>query len=219
MITSVVLHAGFMIALAADSPSSVSGSSVSTPVHVRIVGQPLPRKSASTPKPRPAAPQEKAKVPVKESVVKKEPEPIPEAVSEANADSSEAWEKSDDASSQVGERSEQEVGSVGSGADESSDALSENHAHAAVLDVRTFVTPRHTLSARNAEYKTECVAEILVGRDGRAKEVRFDREILYGMDERIIQAVKMATFKPATNRLGMVVESWVRIPFRIEMAD
>lgn len=205
---SVVLHTVMIAALAFDEPARPA--SPGAPVKIRIVArQPTTEKKlAPRPKPRPKMPPVKS-----ESTVAKNPEakvtpPLPEPTQVDEdvmpEDAAAAPVPAEDAETAT---------------DAPLSASGNDLTEGAQLIIRSFVQPRYTLPARKAGYEVEFTAEVLVNRSGRATEVKFDKQILYEMDERIIQSIRRASYKPAKNRLGMAVDSWLRIPFRLEMTE
>jgi len=58
--------------------------------------------------------------------------------------------------------------------------------------------PEYSEEARKAKYQGVVMLQIIVGADGRPKDVRVARSLGFGLDERAIEAVRQWRFEPAT---------------------
>ncbi|MFZ0687861.1 MAG: energy transducer TonB [Terriglobales bacterium] len=58
--------------------------------------------------------------------------------------------------------------------------------------------PEYSEEARKAKYQGTCVLYVVVGPDGRPRDVRVQRTLGLGLDEKAIEAVKTWRFEPAT---------------------
>jgi TonB family protein len=57
--------------------------------------------------------------------------------------------------------------------------------------------PEYSKEARHAKYQGTCVLWMVVGTDGRPRDIRVSRTLGLGLDEKAIEAVKQWRFKPA----------------------
>jgi len=62
----------------------------------------------------------------------------------------------------------------------------------------TMPDPDYTESAREAKLQGMCVLKLIVGADGKPREIRVTRPLGMGLDEKAIAAVSQWTFEPAT---------------------
>jgi len=58
--------------------------------------------------------------------------------------------------------------------------------------------PEYSEEARKAKYQGTCVLYVIVGSDGKPREIRVSRTLGLGLDEKAIEAVKTWRFEPAT---------------------
>jgi periplasmic protein TonB len=58
--------------------------------------------------------------------------------------------------------------------------------------------PDYSEEARKAKYQGTCVLYVIVGSDGRPRDIRVSRTLGLGLDEKAIEAVKTWRFEPAT---------------------
>jgi TonB family protein len=76
--------------------------------------------------------------------------------------------------------------------------------------------PEYSEEARKAKYQGTCVLWMIVGADGRPREVRVARGLGMGLDEKAIQAVKKWEFKPAQkDGHPVAVQMNVEVSFRL----
>jgi protein TonB len=60
------------------------------------------------------------------------------------------------------------------------------------------VDPIYSDEAREAKYQGTCVLVLIVGPDGRPRDINVTRTLGKGLDERAIEAVRQWKFSPAT---------------------
>ena len=76
--------------------------------------------------------------------------------------------------------------------------------------------PEYTEEARKSRHQGTCVLWIVVGTDGRAREIRVMRILGFGLDEKAIEAVKQWKFEPATkDGRAVAVQVNVEVTFRL----
>jgi protein TonB len=76
--------------------------------------------------------------------------------------------------------------------------------------------PEYSEEARKAKYQGTCVLWMIVGSDGRPRDVRIARGLGMGLDEKAIQAVKKWEFKPAQkDGHPVAVQMNVEVSFRL----
>jgi TonB family protein len=76
--------------------------------------------------------------------------------------------------------------------------------------------PEYSEEARKAKYQGTCVLWLVVGADGRPREVRVSRALGMGLDEKAIQAVKLWKFEPAMkDGHAVAVQMNVEVSFRL----
>jgi len=76
--------------------------------------------------------------------------------------------------------------------------------------------PEYSEEARKAKYQGTCVLWMVVGADGRPREVRVARGLGMGLDEKAMQAVKQWKFEPAMkDGHPVAVQMNVEVSFRL----
>ena len=76
--------------------------------------------------------------------------------------------------------------------------------------------PEYTEEARKAKYEGMCVLWLVVGPDGKPRDVRVTRTLGMGLDQKAIEAVKQWRFQPATkDGKAVAVELSVDVAFRL----
>ncbi|HEY7098399.1 MAG TPA: energy transducer TonB [Terriglobales bacterium] len=76
--------------------------------------------------------------------------------------------------------------------------------------------PEYSEEARKAKYQGTCVLWLIVGPDGKPRDVRVARSLGLGLDEKAIQAVKNWTFEPAMkDGKPVAVQINVEVSFRL----
>jgi TonB family protein len=76
--------------------------------------------------------------------------------------------------------------------------------------------PEYSEEARKAKYSGTCVLWLVVGPDGRARDIRVARTLGLGLDEKAIEAVKTWKFEPAMkDGKPVAVQINVEVTFRL----
>jgi len=76
--------------------------------------------------------------------------------------------------------------------------------------------PEYSEEARKAKYQGTCVLWLIVGADGRPRDVRVSRSLGMGLDEKAITAVKQWKFEPAMkDGHAVAVQMNVEVSFRL----
>ncbi len=76
--------------------------------------------------------------------------------------------------------------------------------------------PDYSDEARRAAFQGTCVLWIVVGTDGRTRDIRVMRMLGFGLDQEAIEAVKQWRFEPATqNGRPVAVQVNVEVSFRL----
>jgi len=76
--------------------------------------------------------------------------------------------------------------------------------------------PEYSEEARKAKYQGTCVLWLIVGADGRPRDVRVSRALGMGLDEKAIQAVRQWKFEPAMkDGRAVSVQMNVEVSFRL----
>lgn len=76
--------------------------------------------------------------------------------------------------------------------------------------------PEYSEEARKAKYQGTCVLRLVVGPDGRTRDIRVARTLGLGLDQRAIEAVKQWKFEPAMkDGKPVAVQVNVEVTFRL----
>jgi TonB family protein len=76
--------------------------------------------------------------------------------------------------------------------------------------------PEYSEEARKAKYQGTCVLWLIVGPDGRARDIRVARTLGLGLDEKAMEAVKTWKFEPAMkDGKPVAVQINVEVTFRL----
>jgi TonB family protein len=76
--------------------------------------------------------------------------------------------------------------------------------------------PEYSEEARKAKYQGVCVLWLVVGPDGKPRDVRVARTLGLGLDEKAIEAVKTWRFEPAVkDGRPVAVQINVEVTFRL----
>ena len=76
--------------------------------------------------------------------------------------------------------------------------------------------PEYSEEARKAKYQGTCVLWLVVGPDGRPRDIRVSRTLGLGLDEKAIEAVKTWRFVPAMkDNKPVAVQINVEVSFRL----
>jgi TonB family protein len=76
--------------------------------------------------------------------------------------------------------------------------------------------PEYSEEARKAKYQGTCVLWLIVGPDGRPRDIRVARQLGMGLDQKAIEAVKQWKFEPAMkDGKPVAVQINVEVNFRL----
>jgi len=76
--------------------------------------------------------------------------------------------------------------------------------------------PEYSEEARKAKYQGTVVLWVIVGPDGRTRDIRIQRSLGMGLDEKAIGAVRTWKFEPARkNGTPVAVQVSIEITFRL----
>jgi len=77
--------------------------------------------------------------------------------------------------------------------------------------------PPYTEEARKAKLQGNVTLQVLIGTDGRAKQVQIVKGLGMGLDERASEAVRSWRFAPARNSQRQPIPSWAIIETRFQL--
>lgn len=76
--------------------------------------------------------------------------------------------------------------------------------------------PQYTEEARRAKHEGTCVLSMIVGADGKPRDIRVQRGLGMGLDQKAIEAVKQWRFDPATkDGRAVAVQISVEVSFKL----
>jgi TonB family protein len=76
--------------------------------------------------------------------------------------------------------------------------------------------PDYTEQAREAKLQGMCVLKLIVGADGKPRDIRVIRSLGMGLDEKAMAAVSQWTFAPATkDGMPVPVQISVQVVFKL----
>jgi TonB family protein len=76
--------------------------------------------------------------------------------------------------------------------------------------------PEYSEEARKAKYQGTVVLWVVVGPDGRSHEIRVQRSLGLGLDEKAVEAVRLWRFEPAKkDGVPVAVQINVEVNFRL----
>jgi periplasmic protein TonB len=76
--------------------------------------------------------------------------------------------------------------------------------------------PEYSEEARKAKYQGVVVLWLIVGPDGRPRDIKVSRQLGMGLDQKAIEAVRMWRFEPATkDGKPVAVQINVEVNFRL----
>lgn len=76
--------------------------------------------------------------------------------------------------------------------------------------------PQYTEQARQAKYEGTCVLAMIVGPDGKPRDIRIQRGLGMGLDQKAIEAVQQWRFQPATkDGRPVAVQISVEVSFKL----
>ncbi|MGC2196318.1 MAG: TonB family protein, partial [Terriglobales bacterium] len=80
----------------------------------------------------------------------------------------------------------------------------------------TTPDPQYTEQARQAKYEGTCVLAMIVGPDGKPRDIRIQRGLGMGLDQKAIEAVQQWRFVPATkDGRAVAVQISVEVSFKL----
>lgn len=80
----------------------------------------------------------------------------------------------------------------------------------------TTPDPQYTEQARQAKYEGTCVLAMIVGPDGKPRDIRVQRGLGMGLDQKAIEAVQQWRFAPATkDGRAVAVQISVEVSFKL----
>lgn len=85
----------------------------------------------------------------------------------------------------------------------------------AKLIAASLTTPPYTDEALDALLEGSFIVDVYVNLDGTVREADLRRKIGYGMDVRVLNAVKSAKFIPRKNKFGTAEEGWTELKFTL----
>jgi outer membrane biosynthesis protein TonB len=83
------------------------------------------------------------------------------------------------------------------------------------LIVETLSRPPYTDQALDVALEGSFIVDVFVNLDGSVRDAELRKKIGYGMDERVLVAVRGAKFIPRKNRLGVSEEGWTELKFTL----
>ena len=81
--------------------------------------------------------------------------------------------------------------------------------------------PEYSAEALDVKYEGFCVLSVVVGSDGRPRDIKIVQELGHGLDEKAVEAVKEWKFEPAMkDGKPVAVQTYVQVQFhRNELSD
>ncbi len=95
------------------------------------------------------------------------------------------------------------------------DALKGDLSQPARLIPTSLIAPPYTDQALDAALEGSFIVDVFVNLDGTVRVAELRRKIGYGMDSRVIDAVKTSKFIPRKNRFGVSEEGWTELKFTL----
>jgi len=95
------------------------------------------------------------------------------------------------------------------------DALRGDMSAPARLIAQTLAPPPYTEEALDAAVEGSFIVDVFVNLDGTVRDVELRKKIGYGMDSRVLAAVRAAKFIPRKNRFGVSEEGWTELKFTL----
>ena len=83
------------------------------------------------------------------------------------------------------------------------------------LIATSLVIPPYTDEALDAALEGSFIVDVFVNLDGSVREVELRKKIGFGMDQRVIAAVKSAKFVPRKNKIGVPEAGWAELKFTL----
>lgn len=95
------------------------------------------------------------------------------------------------------------------------DALRGDMSAPARLITNTLMAPPYTDEALDAILEGSFIVDVFVNVDGTVKDAELRKKIGYGMDNRVLEAVRASRFIPRKNRFGVSEEGWTELKFTL----
>lgn len=83
------------------------------------------------------------------------------------------------------------------------------------LIVETLARPPYTDQALDVALEGSFIVDVFINLDGTVRDAELRKKIGYGMDERVLTAVRVAKFIPRKNKLGVFEEGWTELKFTL----
>lgn len=83
------------------------------------------------------------------------------------------------------------------------------------LIVETLARPPYTDQALDVALEGSFIVDVFVNLDGSVRDAELRKKIGFGMDERVLTAVRGAKFIPRKNKLGVSEEGWTELKFTL----
>lgn len=81
----------------------------------------------------------------------------------------------------------------------------------------SYIEPQYTDAALDASLEGRFIVDVFVDEKGNPIEAELRKKIGYGMDQRIIDAIKTARFTPRKNQLGIPESGWTNITISLRL--
>lgn len=95
------------------------------------------------------------------------------------------------------------------------EALRGDMSAPARLIPQTLATPPYTDEALDAALEGSFIVDVFVNLDGTVRDAELRKKIGFGMDSRVLEAVRSARFTPRKNRFGVSEEGWTELKFTL----
>ena len=95
------------------------------------------------------------------------------------------------------------------------DALRGDMSAPAKLIAATLRPPPYTDEALDAMLEGSFVVDVYVNLDGSVREAELRKKIGYGMDSRVLDAVRSSKFTPRKNKFGVSEDGWTELKFTL----
>jgi outer membrane biosynthesis protein TonB len=95
------------------------------------------------------------------------------------------------------------------------DALKGDMSAPAKLIASTLAPPPYSDEALDAMLEGSFIVDVFVNLDGTVLEAELRRKIGYGMDGRVLTAVRASKFIPRKNKIGVSEEGWTELKFTL----
>lgn len=95
------------------------------------------------------------------------------------------------------------------------EALRGDMSAPARLIPQTLAAPPYTDEALDATLEGSFIVDVFVNLDGTVRDAELRKKIGFGMDVRVLEAVRSARFNPRKNRFGVSEEGWTELKFTL----